>query len=57
MGISPYDPTSKQKYNSINANQELFSKPSGNEIYYDNGEYYRGLEGISTKSGVTIIYD
>jgi len=57
MGISPYDPKSKQKYNSINCNQELFSTPSGDEMYYKNGEYYKDLRGVSGKTGVTIIYD
>ena len=56
MGISPYDPRKKQKYNSINCNQELFSNPTGDETYYNNG-YYRDLRGNSAKTGVTIIYD
>ena len=57
MGISPYDPKNKQKYNSINCTQELFSTPSGDEMYYNNGEYYKDLRGVSGKAGVTIIYD
>ena len=57
MGISPYDPNKKQRYNSINCNQDLFSSPMGDEMYYKNGEYYKDLKGTSGKSGVTIIYD
>ena len=57
MGISPYDPKTKQKYNSINCNQELFSSPSGDETYYNNGQYYKDLHGATGKTGVTIIYD
>lgn len=57
MGISPYDPKNKQKYNSINCSQELFSTPSGNEMHYNNGQYYKDLRGVSGKTGVTIIYD
>ena len=56
-GIMPYNPKSKQKYNSINCNQELYSLPSGNEIYYRNGEYYKNLGTTTGKTGVTIIYD
>ena len=57
MGISPYNPKAKQKYNSINCNQELFSTPSGDEMHYNNGKYYKDLKGASGKTGVTIIYD
>ena len=57
MGISPYDPNKKEKYNSINCSEELFSAPQGNETYYNNGEYIRDLKGNSGKTGVTIIYD
>lgn len=57
MGISPYDPKAKQKYNSINCSQELFSSPSGDEIYYNNGKAFKNLGGVSGKTGVTIIYD
>ena len=55
MGIYPYN--SKQKSNSINCNTDLFSSPSGNEMYYDNGRFYKNLGGVSGKTGVTIIYD
>lgn len=57
MGISPYDPKTKQKYNSINCSQELFSAPSGDEMLYSNGRAYKNLGGVSGKTGVTIIYD
>lgn len=57
MGISPYDPKSKQKTNSPTCNTDLFSTPSGDEMYYKNGEKSVDLGGISGKTGVSIIYD
>ncbi len=57
MGISPYDPKTKQKTNSPTCNMDLFSSPSGNEMYYRNGERRVDLGGVSGKTGVTIIYD
>ena len=57
MGITPYNPSNKVRINSPTCNQELFSAPSGNEMYYNNGRRYGDLRGTSTKTGVTIIYD
>ena len=57
MGISPYDPYAKQKQNSINCNQNLYSLPSGREYFYNDGRYIKDLNGIESKTGVTIIYD
>lgn len=55
MGITPMD--SKKNSKSVNCNTDLFSSPSGNEMYYNNGEMKRDLGSTSSKSGVTIIYD
>ena len=57
MGISPYNSNIKQNPKSINCNQDLFSNPMGNEMYYRNGEYYKDIGGATGKTGVTIIYD
>ncbi len=57
MGITPFDPNSKVRINSPTCNQDLFSVPSGDEMYYKNGERYTDLKGASGKAGVTIIYD
>lgn len=57
MGISPYDPKSKQKTNSPTCKTDLFSSPSGDEMYYTNGERRVNLGGTQGKTGVTIIYD
>lgn len=57
MGISPYDPKNKQKTNAPTCNTDLFSSPSGDEMYYKNGEKRVNLGGTSGKTGVTIIYD
>ena len=57
MGISPYNSNIKQKPSSINCNQQLFSNPLGNEMYYRNGEYRKDIGGATGKTGVTIIYD
>jgi len=57
MGISPYNKNSKQNVNSPNCNQDLFSNPKGNEMYYRNGEYIKDIGGATGKTGVTIIYD
>jgi len=57
MGISPYDPKTKQKTTSPTCKTDLFSSPSGDEMYYSNGERRVNLGGTSGKTGVTIIYD
>lgn len=57
MGISPYDPKTKQKTNAPTCNTDLFSSPNGNEMYYTNGEKRVNLGGTTGKTGVTIIYD
>ena len=57
MGISPYNPKNKTRVNSPTCNQELFSTPQGNEMYYKDGQRYTDLKGSSGKTGVTIIYD
>ncbi len=57
MGISPYNSNIKQSPKSINCNQELFSNPMGDEMYYRNGEYHKDIGGATGKTGVTIIYD
>ena len=57
MGISPYNSNIKQSPKSINCNQELFSNPMGDEMYYTNGEYHKDISGATGKTGVTIIYD
>jgi len=55
LGIPSHD--SKQRPHSINCNQELFTSPSANEIYYGHGGYKKDISGASGKTGVTIIYD
>ena len=47
----------KQIPKSPNCNMDLYSLPNGNETYYSNGRFYRDLGGISSKAGVSIIYD
>ncbi len=55
IGISPmFD---KQNSKSPTCNNDLFSTPSGVEWYDRNGEYYKDLKGVSSKTGVTILYD
>lgn len=55
MGISPM--YSKQNSSSPTTTTDLFSSPIGHESYYNNGRFIRNLGGISTKTGVSIIYD
>lgn len=55
LGIPPYN--SNQRAHSINCNQDLFSSPSANEMYYDNGKFHKDIGGTTGKAGVTIIYD
>ena len=55
MGIAPMG--SKQNSKSINCDTDLFSVPSGDEMYYNNGQMRRDLGSNSGKAGVTIIYD
>ena len=55
MGISPM--FTKQNTTSPTCNTNLFSSPIGNESYYNDGRFIRDLGGISSKTGVTIIYD
>lgn len=55
MGIAPMD--FKQNPNSINCYTDLFTAPTGNEMYYRNGKMKRDLGSNSGKTGVTIIYD
>ena len=55
MGIAPMG--SKQNSKSINCDTDLFSAPSGDQMYYNNGQMKRDLGSNSGKAGVTIIYD
>lgn len=57
MGISPYNSKTKQRVNSPTCNQDLFSVPMGDEMYYRNGEFHKDIGGATGKTGVTIIYD
>ena len=56
-GIIPYNQDPKQKYSSPNCKTDLFSAPTGNEMYYTNGELIKDIRNSSGKAGVTIIYD
>lgn len=58
MGIAPYNKKQAQKAaKSPTCNTDLFSSPSGDEMYYRNGEMRKDISGATGKTGVTIIYD
>lgn len=42
---------------SVNCNTDIFSTPASGSSYYGQGRIRRGIDGISNKTGVTIIYD
>lgn len=58
LGISPNNQKGQKiKQNSPSCNTDLFSAPTGDEMYYNDGRFYKNLGGASGKTGVTIIYD
>ena len=57
MRITPYNYDSLIKPNSNNLKSNIFSNQQGNEIYFDDGRYYKNSSGTNGKAGVTILYD
>ena len=55
MGYSNWDDLNKKL--SPNCTTDLFSTPSSSGSYYSNGEYIDRNGGLSSKTGVKIIYD
>lgn len=57
MRITPYNYDSLIKPNSNNLKSNIFSNQQGNEIYFDDGRYYKNSSSVNGKAGVTILYD
>ena len=59
VGIYPrnYNNAINQPSSFSNCNTDLFSMPSGNELYYTDGRFFRNSGGLEGKTGVKIIYD
>lgn len=51
-----YDLWKNTKHNS-SCNTDLFSSPTSNGIYYNDGTYFMQNRDVSSKTGVRIIYD
>ena len=55
--VAPKNIFEKQLPSSPTCKQELFGNSSGDEIYFDDGRYYKNFNETNAKTGVTIIYD